>query len=69
MLNKPWHLAHVMPKNATLEQRVEWHRAHAQACDCREMPPSIAAEIKKRDLKPQSHAREKSGGEADRRDR
>ncbi len=52
MINKSWHLAHVMPKNATLEQRVEWHIAHLAACGCRkDLPPAIAAEIAKRGLK------------------
>jgi hypothetical protein len=49
-LNREWHLAHLMPKNATLEQRIEWHAEHSQNCSCREMPPSIAAEIEKRGL-------------------
>ena len=53
MINKDWHLAHPMPKNATLEQRVKWHVAHLEACGCRtDLPPAIAAEIAKRGLKP-----------------
>jgi hypothetical protein len=32
-----------MPKNATFEQRVAWHREHAAHCDCRKPPPDIAA--------------------------
>ncbi|RPH96231.1 hypothetical protein EHM69_02000 [candidate division KSB1 bacterium] len=47
-LNKEWHLANPMPKKATLEQRIAWHAEHVQNCACREMPPSIAAEIRKR---------------------
>ena len=39
--NAEWHRAHPMPKNPTLEQRVEWHREHAAHCGCREMPASI----------------------------
>jgi len=49
-LNKFWHERHPMPKNPTLEQRIAWHIEHSQHCACREMPPSIAAEIKKREM-------------------
>jgi hypothetical protein len=37
-----------MPKDATLDQRVAWHMAHAEVCSCREMPESISSEIEKR---------------------
>jgi hypothetical protein len=47
-LNAPWHKAHPMPRNATLEQRLRWHAAHAHACACRELPAALAAELKKR---------------------
>jgi len=32
-----------MPANASLAQRIAWHRAHARACGCRPMPVKIAA--------------------------
>jgi hypothetical protein len=51
-INKEWHAANRMPKNATLEQRVEWHKAHAENCDCREMPKSIAEELRRRGQSP-----------------
>ena len=35
MINAVWHEAHPMPARATLDQRVEWHVAHAKACGCR----------------------------------
>jgi hypothetical protein len=38
---RAWHKAHRMPKNATPDQRIEWHLAHAQNCACREIPPGI----------------------------
>jgi hypothetical protein len=47
-VNKDWHATHRMPRNATLEQRVRWHREHARACACREMPASIRKAIEKR---------------------
>ena len=47
-INREWHEANRMPRNATLAQRVEWHVAHAAACSCREMPASVRAELAKR---------------------
>lgn len=44
-INKEWHLAHKMPKNATLKQRIAWHEQHVKHCGCREMPASIAEAI------------------------
>jgi hypothetical protein len=44
-LNKSWHLQHRMPKNATLEQRIAWHKDHQKNCSCREMPKSIKEAI------------------------
>jgi hypothetical protein len=49
-LNASWHEAHPMPPKATLDDRVRWHRAHAAACGCREMPESIRTELSKRGL-------------------
>jgi hypothetical protein len=40
-LNKAWHAAHRMPKRATLEQRVAWHREHQVACACRPVPATL----------------------------
>lgn len=34
-----------MPKNATLAQRVRWHRAHQQHCACRPVPRTIAPHL------------------------
>ena len=47
-LNKEWHLAHPMPKNATFEERIEWHLEHSKNCGCRPIPEKLKAEIKKR---------------------
>jgi hypothetical protein len=41
MVNKDWHKQNRMPKNATLAERIEWHKAYALNCDCREMLPEI----------------------------
>lgn len=51
-LNKEWHLAHRMPKNPTIDQRIEWHIAHAKHCACREMPEKLKEEIRKRKKNP-----------------
>lgn len=44
-LNREWHQAHRMPKNATQAQRLRWHIAHARHCGCRQMPESLKREI------------------------
>jgi hypothetical protein len=51
-LNATWHQAHPLPRNATLDQRVRWHLAHARACACRAIPGSILAELRARRIKP-----------------
>jgi hypothetical protein len=50
-LNKEWHLAHRMPKNATIEQRIAWHIEHKKNCNCRDMPDRLKLEMKKRNIK------------------
>lgn len=49
-INRAWHAAHKMPRNATLEQRLEWHLKHAANCSCREMPDGIKHELESRGL-------------------
>jgi hypothetical protein len=51
-VNADWHREHVLGSQATLDQRVEWHLAHAEACACRELPESIRAELLARGLTP-----------------
>jgi hypothetical protein len=41
LVNPAWHKRHPMPKNATLEQRIRWHHAHAKACGCRALPATV----------------------------
>ncbi len=50
-INAPWHLKNKMPKNPTLDQRIEWHLAHAKNCQCRPLGGKILEEIKKRGIK------------------
>jgi hypothetical protein len=47
-LNKEWHMAHQMPKNATIEERIAWHLEHSKNCGCRPIPDKLKAGIKKR---------------------
>ena len=47
-LNKEWHRANRMPKNATIEERIAWHLEHSKYCGCRPIPGKLKAEIKKR---------------------
>jgi hypothetical protein len=47
-MNAAWHTIHKMPKNATLNERINWHLAHLKNCSCRtEMQSKVADEIKK----------------------
>lgn len=47
-MNAAWHRKHPMPKNPSLEQRVDWHLAHADACGCRRMPPTVIKALRVR---------------------
>lgn len=47
-LNKEWHLAHRIPNNATIEERIAWHLEHSKNCCCRPIPDKLKAAIKKR---------------------
>jgi hypothetical protein len=47
-INEAWHRGHVMPKNATLEERIEWHLEHARHCACRPIPDGLQKEIRQR---------------------
>ncbi|HVT00750.1 MAG TPA: hypothetical protein VHE53_00775 [Patescibacteria group bacterium] len=49
-INAEWHTKNKMPKNPTLDQRIEWHLAHAKNCSCRPLGGKILEEIKKRNL-------------------
>lgn len=47
-LNREWHATHKLPRNATLEERLNWHVLHAEHCRCREMPDAIRRELEAR---------------------
>ncbi len=45
-INREWHAAHPMPKNASLDQRIAWHLLHHKNCHCRDIPDPIKKAIK-----------------------
>lgn len=49
-INREWHEAHKLPRDATLERRLDWHLSHAANCGCRAMPDSIRRELEHRGL-------------------
>lgn len=49
-INKAWHEQNKMPKNATFEERVQWHLAHQKQCNCRPIPEKLRIEMEKRQL-------------------
>jgi hypothetical protein len=50
-MNKAWHQRQ-MPDWATLDQRLQWHLAHARHCACRPMPVSVLEALKVTGLAP-----------------
>jgi hypothetical protein len=51
-MNKEWHERHVMPKNATLDERIAWHREHQKHCACRPIPPKLREQMGAGDVDP-----------------
>ncbi|MBI4338675.1 MAG: hypothetical protein HY680_01835 [Chloroflexi bacterium] len=49
-INETWHIAHPMPRNPTLEERIRWHVEHVVASGCRPIPPKLKEEMRKRGL-------------------
>jgi len=45
-MNKEWHAKNEMPRKATLEQRIRWHKEHQKHCACRNVPKSLAPYFK-----------------------
>ena len=40
-MNAEWHKKHALPKGASLEKRIAWHREHQKRCACRPIPPKL----------------------------
>jgi histidinol phosphatase-like enzyme len=45
-INADWHKNNRMPKNPTPEEKILWHIAHGQNCNCRAPSPKLLEEIK-----------------------
>jgi hypothetical protein len=50
MINQEWHEAHRIPKNPTLDQRIEWHLEHSQHCNCRPIAGKLLEEMTRRGI-------------------
>jgi hypothetical protein len=44
-LNRQWHEANRMPRNASRSERLRWHQRHATVCGCRPIPESLLSGI------------------------
>ncbi|WP_338721752.1 hypothetical protein [Devosia sp. XK-2] len=49
-INRQWHEEHKMPPNARMDERIDWHMAHAAQCGCRPIPPSVLKAMEQRGL-------------------
>lgn len=51
-LNAGWHKKHPLPKNPTLQQRIDWHLEHNRNCGCRPgLPEKLKQQMKKLKIK------------------
>jgi len=49
-------MAHAMPKNPSIEQRIQWHLEHLKNCNCRnDIPEKLKAEMRKRNIEIDSY--------------
>jgi hypothetical protein len=44
-MNPAWHRKHVMKRNATVVERIAWHRDHQKVCACRPIPAKLLAQM------------------------
>ena len=51
-MNIKWHGQHLLPKRASVEQRIEWHREHQVECACRPIPERLLAQLQESSRKP-----------------
>lgn len=47
-INREWHVAHKMPKNANEDERIAWHLNHARNCGCRKIEGKLAELLRRR---------------------
>jgi hypothetical protein len=57
MINAAWHERHRMPRNATLEARIAWHRAHQQHCACRPIPAKLLEQMGRSPVRARANGR------------
>ena len=50
-INAEWHKKHPMPKNPTIQQRIDWHLEHRANCGCRPVPDKLLEQMKKLKIK------------------
>lgn len=60
-MNKLWHEMHLMPRAASMEERLAWHLEHAKNCGCRPLPGGIRALIEDMRLKQEALASRRFG--------
>ncbi len=41
-MNATWHERHALPKSASLDERIAWHREHQKQCGCRPIPAKLS---------------------------
>jgi uncharacterized protein YdhG (YjbR/CyaY superfamily) len=46
-MNSEWHKKHALPKGASLEERIAWHREHQKRCACRPIPPKLLDQMRR----------------------
>jgi uncharacterized protein YdhG (YjbR/CyaY superfamily) len=46
-MNAEWHKKHVLPKRASLEERIAWHREHQMRCACRPIPLKLVHQMRR----------------------
>ncbi len=46
-MNARWHEQHALPKDASLAERIAWHREHQRRCACRPIPPKLQEQMKR----------------------
>ncbi|MCR4368364.1 MAG: hypothetical protein NUV67_00485 [archaeon] len=46
--NAEWHLRYKMPKNANIDQRIDWHIRHEKNCNCMPIPEKVREAMAKK---------------------
>jgi hypothetical protein len=49
-INREWHLANKMPRNASEDERIAWHLEHARSCGCRKIEGKLAELLQRRGI-------------------